>query len=174
MEHKLRAFVRVSVIMRIAFELLPLTAGAALASGQATLQELAVRTVAEVETRSVQDGRVSVKLVPADRVVPGDEVIYTLEIRNTGATALKTPVVVNPIPAHMIYVAGSASGPGADVSYSVDGGRTFDRAENLYVVGADGTQQLAKPNDYTHIQWKLRNILKSNSVAFAHFRAVVK
>ena len=144
------------------------------ASGQATLDSLAVRAVAEVETRSLQEGREVVKLAPANRVVPGDEVIYTLEIRNTGRAAAESPTVIYPVPNHLGYVAGSASGPGAEVSYSVDGGRTFDRPENLQLAGPDGQLRVANASDYTHIRWKLKNRLKSHSVAFARFRAVVK
>jgi uncharacterized repeat protein (TIGR01451 family) len=144
------------------------------ASGQATSNGLAIKAIAEVEIRSIQDGRETVKLAPADRVVPGDHVIYTLEVRNIGAAALHAPTVTHPIPAHMAYVANSATGPGAEVSYSVDGGNTFDRPENLHMVDAEGDLREAKPQDYTHIRWKLKNTLKSNSVAFTRFRAVVK
>src|ERR1700688_2129164 len=144
------------------------------ASGQATSRTLVIRAVAEVETITTQDGREVVKLAPADRVVPGDQVIYTLEIRNTGPTAVRDPTVTNPVPSHMAYIADSATGPGAEVSYSVDGGHRFDRPENLRVVDEDGHLRQAKDKDYTHIRWKLKNTLKSNSVAFARFRAVVK
>jgi hypothetical protein len=60
------------------------------------------------------------------------------------------------------------------VRYSVDDGHFFDRPENLVVRDADGHPRPAKAYDYTHIRWKLRNALKSKSVAFARFRAVVK
>src|SRR5580704_5566019 len=86
---------------------------AASAGGQVPGSPLAVRSIAEVETRSMVAGREVVKLVPADRVVPGDRVIYTLEVRNTGATAVDTPIVTHPVPEHMRYVADSAVGPGA-------------------------------------------------------------
>src|ERR1700736_1030894 len=108
------------------------------ASGQATSQALVIKAVAEVETRAVQDGREIVKLAPANRVVPGDQVIYTLEIRNTGPAAVHAPTITYPIPAYMAYVADSATGPGAEVNYSFDGGHVFDRPENLSMVGADG------------------------------------
>jgi uncharacterized repeat protein (TIGR01451 family) len=144
------------------------------ASGQATSQGLVVKAVAEVETRAVQDGRGIVKLAPANRVVPGDQVIYTLEIRNSGRAALREPVVTYAVPSHMMYVADSATGPGAEVRYSVDDGHHFDRPENLRVSDADGHFHPAKADDYTHIRWKLKNTLKSKSVAFARFRAVVK
>jgi uncharacterized repeat protein (TIGR01451 family) len=113
-------------------------------------------------------------LVPADRVVPGDEVFYTLEIRNTGSRPLPPPTVDFPIPEHMRYIANSAVGAGAEVSYSVDGGHTFDRPENLSVVPADGDARPATATDYTHIRWRLKHALQGKAMALARFRAVVK
>jgi uncharacterized repeat protein (TIGR01451 family) len=115
-----------------------------------------------------------VKLAPADRVVPGDLVLYTLEIRNVGPAPVTAPEVTRPVPAHMAYVADSATGPGAEVTYSVDGGHHFDRPENLQVADPDGHVRLAKSIEYTHIRWKLKNVLKVKSVAYARFRATVK
>ena len=114
------------------------------------------------------------KLVPADRVVPGDRVLYTLEVRNAAATPLDAPSISYAIPEHMHYVADSAVGPGAAVSYSVDGGRSFERAENLKVQESDGRLRPAVAADYTDIRWQLKNSLKPNSVAFVRFRALVK
>jgi len=133
-------------------------------SGQATLPRIDIRTIAEVETKVVEDGREIVRLLPANRVVPGDYVIYTIEIRNLGSTDAVAPTVTRPIPKHVAYIADSATGPGADISYSVDG-RTFDRPDGLYPATAA---------DYTHIRWQFKRTLKSKSVAFARFRAVVK
>lgn len=145
-----------------------------LASGQATLTQIDVRTVAEVETRTVEAGRAVVKLVPADRVVPGDQLIYTLEVRNVGSKAIAAAVVVKAVPEHMQYLPRSAAGPGADVTYSVDGGVSFDRPERLVVRGSDGAAHVAHAADYTHIRWQLKRALKPDSVAYARFRAVVK
>jgi len=147
---------------------------AAFAVGQVPGDPLAIRAIAEVEFRSRVAGREVVKLIPADRVVPGDRVIYTLEVRNTGATAVDTPIVTHPVPEHMRYVADSAVGPGAEVSYSVDGGQSFGRAENLQVLGVDGRPRAAVAADYTDIRWQFKNSLKANSVAFVRFRALVK
>ncbi len=147
---------------------------AAIAGGQTSAEPLAIRSIAEVESRSVEAGREVVKLIPADRVVPGDRVLYTLEVRNTGATAVEVPIITNPVPEHMRYVADSAVGPGALVSYSTDGGRSFDRAENLKVPGTDGLLRPAVAADYTHIRWQLKNSLKANSIVFVRFRALVK
>jgi uncharacterized repeat protein (TIGR01451 family) len=147
---------------------------AAVAAAQAPSGPLEIRAVAEVESKSMDRGREVVKLIPADRVVPGDRVLYTLEVRNSGAATVDAPIVVRPVPEHMRYVAGTAVGPGAEVTYSVDGGHTFDRAENLKVPGPDGNLRLAVAADYTHIRWQFKNSLKTNSMAFVRFRALVK
>lgn len=122
-------------------------------------------------TAAVRQGRA---LVPADRVVPGDEVFYTLEIRNTGSRQLPPPTVDFAIPEHMRYIADSAVGAGAEVSYSVDGGRTFDRPENLTVIPVGADPRLATPADYTHIRWRLKHALQAKAMALARFRAIVK
>ena len=59
------------------------------------------------------------------------------------ARRVRAPSVVYPIPEHMRYVADSAIGPGAEVSYSIDGGRSFDQPENLKVAGPAGAPRPA-------------------------------
>ncbi|HME38089.1 MAG TPA: hypothetical protein VKG63_03915 [Steroidobacteraceae bacterium] len=147
---------------------------AAIANAEEAVEPLSIKAIAEIESKSIVGGREVVKLVPADRVAPGDRVIYTLEVHNTGATALEAPTVTHPVPEHMRYVADTAVGPGAEVTYSVDGGLSFDRAENLQVRGADGRMRPAVAEDYTDIRWQLKNSLKANSTAFVRFRALVK
>jgi uncharacterized repeat protein (TIGR01451 family) len=147
---------------------------AAIAAAQTPSGPLEIRAVAEVESKSTERGREIVKLIPADRVVPGDRVLYTLEVRNSGAAVLDAPIVIQSVPEHMRYVADTAVGPGVEVTYSVDGGHTFDHAENLKVNGSDGKPRFALAADYTHIRWQLKNSLKVNSMAFVRFRALVK
>jgi uncharacterized repeat protein (TIGR01451 family) len=135
---------------------------------------LVVKAVAEVETRVFVGERETIKLAPATRVVPGDQVIYTLEVHNVTASAVHAPEITYAVPAHVAYMADSATGPGADVSYSADGGHVFDRPENLQVLLPDGKLHTAQASAYTHIRWDLKNPLKSNSTAYVRFRAVVK
>jgi uncharacterized repeat protein (TIGR01451 family) len=146
----------------------------AVAQAQVPGGALEIKSIAEVESRSVQSGHAVVKLIPADRVAPGDRVIYTLEVRNTDAAPIAAPIVTYAIPEHMRYVADSAVGPGAEVSYSVDAGRSFASADTLKVLGPDGRLRAAVAADYTDIRWQLKNSLKPNSVAFVRFRALVK
>jgi uncharacterized repeat protein (TIGR01451 family) len=151
-----------------------LAAGFALpAAGQAISDPIVIKAIAEIELPTLE-GHETSKLVPADRVVPGDRVFYTLEVRNTGAAAVASPIVTYPVPAHIQYLADTAVGPGTVVSFSVDGGRSFDTAENLKIKAEDGSLRAAVAADYTHIRWQLKKSLKVNSVAFVRFRALVK
>jgi uncharacterized repeat protein (TIGR01451 family) len=136
------------------------------AGAQSPTDSIVIRAIAEMESGG--------KLKAADRVVPGDRLIYTLEVSNAGATTVPAPTVTYPIPAHMWYVANSAVGPATDVSYSIDGGRSFDSAENLQVKTANGELRPAVAADYTHIRWQLNKSLKGKSVAFLRFRTIVK
>ena len=146
---------------------------AALAGAQAP-NPIAIKAIAEVELRIIEQGHETAKLAPADRVVPGDRVFYTLEVRNTDGAEVAAPAVTYPIPEHMQYVADSAIGPGAEVSFSVDGGRSFDSAENLKIRTPEGMLRAAVAADYTNIRWQLKKKLKGRAVAFVRFRALVK
>jgi len=134
-----------------------------------------LKTVAEIE-QPVTDaqGKQTTKLVPVEKVVPGNEVVYTVSATNVCNAAAERVVIDNPVPEHMTYVAKSAIGPGTDVTFSIDGGFNFDKAEALQVANADGSKRAAVPADYTHIRWVMRNPLKAGAVAFARFRAVLE
>jgi uncharacterized repeat protein (TIGR01451 family) len=135
---------------------------------------ISVRAIAEVEHSSPSPGGETTKVIPAERVVSGDTVIYTLEVRNTAPITVPRPVVTYAIPAHMTYTPDSAVGPGTEVTYSVDAGRSFDVPENLRMQEPGGQSRAATAADYTHIRWQLKNPLKANSVAFLRFRARAK
>jgi hypothetical protein len=138
-------------------------------SGNAHDEKIRVTLIAEVA-----GVRGNARLEPAERVVPGNEVVYTVEIRNTTSLPRPPPTVDYPVPEHMSYVADSAVGAGAEVTFSTDGGATFARPDALFVAGKDGQKRPAAASDYTHIRWQLKHILKPNAVAFARFRAIVK
>lgn len=65
----------------------------------------------------------------------GQVVYYTVKIRNPAATAAHNVVVTRPVPANTRYVAESAAAPGAVVSFSIDGGKTFAPARGLRLPG---------------------------------------
>jgi uncharacterized repeat protein (TIGR01451 family) len=108
--------------------------------------------------------------VPAVVFQQGQEIDYTVRITNPGAQAIENVTVVQPMPANTLYVAGSASGAGADIQFSVDGGQSFARPASLR--SARDPALTATPAEYTHIRWQLRYALAPKAVVLARFRAV--
>jgi uncharacterized repeat protein (TIGR01451 family) len=132
-------------------------------------------TVAAVlGTRTLSDGMRVKEWLPATDIRQGQVVYYTVKIRNPGAKAAHNVVVTKPVPVNTRYVAESAAAPGASVTFSIDGGKTFASARELLVRDARGTQRAAAPEVYTHIRWQMRYPLAPGAIAYARFRAVFR
>jgi uncharacterized repeat protein (TIGR01451 family) len=147
-----------------------------LASTTAFAQDKAcveLKTTAETEQEVVEQGRTVKRLVAAGKVVPGNEVVWTITARNVCDQAADNIVIANPVPEHMSYVAGTAMGTGADISYSLDG-KEFKRAAELTVLDADGTARAAHANEYRAIRWTYKAAFAPGATAFVRYRAVVK
>ena len=137
-----------------------------------TSPELVLRTVAEQVTEGADaDGQDISVLVPAERLTVDDELIYTVAFTNTSDTPLLSAELVYRVPRYMRYVTGSAIGPGTDISFSVDGGRTYGNPEELVIIDREGHRRLARAEDYTDIRWRLRYALDSGAMGYARFRA---
>ncbi len=145
-----------------------------LTSSVAMAQEagaIRIQTSADVEIIETDaSGETVTRLEPASKVVPGDIVIYTVSFSNTGSEPAENVVITNPVPRHMEYVDGTAFGPGADISFSIDGGQSWGAPEELVVTAADGSERPALASDYTDIRWILRNELQPGAQGFARFR----
>jgi uncharacterized repeat protein (TIGR01451 family) len=129
-----------------------------------------VRVSSNAPTRapgSTQE-RQTYRMVPAKLLSQGQVVYYTLRITNPTPVVANNVTVVQQVPSNTRYLPGSAVGPGADIEFSIDGGRTFARAEDLKL--EDGSSR-APPERYTHILWRLRNPLAPGALALARFRA---
>lgn len=143
--------------------------------------------IAEVREETNVAGRRVARLVPATVLREGQVVFYTVRILNRTSEPAREVVVVQRVPENTAYVPKSAGGPGAEITFSADGGQTFGKEGQLIVVEPalplsglpPGTirQPLtrpATPADYTHVRWRLRNPLAPGAVALARFRAVFK
>jgi uncharacterized repeat protein (TIGR01451 family) len=144
---------------------------------QATAQEtvaMETRLIAEVREESAASGNPARYFVPATLLEEGREVFYTVRIRNPGAEFARDVVVVQRIPQNTTYVPDSAAGPGAEISFSVDGGQSFGAEGQLTFTDQAGISRPATAQDYTHIRWRLRNPLAPGAVALARFRAIFR
>jgi uncharacterized repeat protein (TIGR01451 family) len=133
---------------------------------------IVLKSTAEVEQEVVgANGEKSKKLVAADKVVPGVEVVWTVTANNVCKQPSDKVTINNAVPAHMTYVANSATGPGADITYSLDG-QNFGPAEQLSVSESGGKRK-ARADEYKNIRWVFKNSLQPGSQAVAQFRAVL-
>ncbi len=161
---------------------------AALVATRATAADEAELTlIAEVREEVRVPGGQITRLVPATILEQGQEIFYTVRIRNPAAVAVSDMEVTQRIPENTVYVPDSATGPGVDVSISADGGRTFGKEGQISIVDQSALALMqatsldraaltrpAKPQDYTHIRWRLRNPLAPGAVALVRFRAVFR
>ena len=106
----------------------------------------------EVTVRNA-DGTQTVTREAADKVTPGDTVIYSLNYYNDEANPAENIVLIMPIPAEVKYMDGSADTDGTNTTYSVDGGKSFAGRDDLRVAQADGDKRAALAEDITHIRW---------------------
>ncbi len=111
--------------------------------------------------------------VPAERLNAGDEIHYTVRVHNPGKQAVDSVVVTKRLPFGVRYLRGSATGPAAEVQFSIDGGETYATPEMLARAAGGGKKGPRKPleNDYTHVRWVLRKPLGPASTALLRFRA---
>jgi len=147
---------------------------ATLAVSAAAETHLDVRTTVQKEETFINDaGEQQTRLVAADIVVPGEKVFYTITFRNISEESADNVVITNPIAADLLYVDGSGIGPGTDIQFSVDGGKTFASAEDLVVI-EDGVERAAEGRDFTHVRWVMKNDLEAGAEGTARFAAILE
>lgn len=173
-------------MLKAALRLAPLaaiTAGALFNPAQVAAQDLArspISLTSEVKIERVEvgaNGAEKVKLFsPNDiAVVPGDKVLFTLQVQNCGAEPAAGFVATNPLPAPVRFT--SVTEVWADVS--VDGGLTWGKLANLTVKTKDaaGTTEIeraAGPEDVTHVRWVFVDPIAAGAKKTISYRGVVK
>lgn len=80
-------------------------------------------------------------------VEPGDTITYTITYNNTGTDNATNVVIIDAVPTGTTYITGTASGTGTTITYSHDGGSTYNSSETPPV---------------THINWT-RGILTNGT-----------
>ena len=145
------------------------------AGSQAFAQQkgcIELKSTAQIEQEVVDaKGAKSKQLVEATKVVPGVEVVWTVTASNVCKQPSDAVTINNAVPEHMTYVANTASGPGADIAYSVDG-KTFAKSGDLTVQDGGATRK-ARADEYKHIRWVFKDPLQPGASTIASFRAVL-
>lgn len=121
-----------------------------------------------------KDGKVQKKRQPVTTALPGSEITYVISYRNTGTKPATEVVVNNPVPAAMVYQAGSAEGAGTRPEVSVDGGKQYGALDALRVKAPDGSQRAARGEDVTHVRWTVLGAVAPGKDGSVSYRAIVK
>jgi uncharacterized repeat protein (TIGR01451 family) len=133
-----------------------------------------LKAVAEMEqTVKAADGSQSKQLIVVAKTVPGDEIVWTTTAHNLCDKPADKVVIDLPVPEHMNFVADSAFGKGAQISYSVDG-KEFKAATELRVRATDGTSRAARAEDVRHVRWIMVSAIAPQDTALVRFRATVQ
>lgn len=149
--------------------------GMLLAAAHSSWAQSPVSLKSTVETERMvkqADGQMLAKRSPVKSAVPGEEVIYTNTFSNVGTKPAADLVLTNPIAADLRLK--KAWGEGAAITYSVDGGKTYNLPEQLKVPGKDGQLRAAKPDDYTHVRWVMQSALATGASTAVGFNAAVR
>lgn len=137
--------------------------------------DIRLTTLALVEkTVSTDGGRTEIRQVPAEKVVPGTDVIFATHYKNIGNHPVEHAVITNPIPADMVYKEGSARGAGTEVTFSVDGGKSYHPVADLFIYDSAGRKYPARPQDYTNIRWTFETVIPPGAEGDVSFTAVLQ
>jgi uncharacterized repeat protein (TIGR01451 family) len=148
------------------------------ASAPAAVQadgDIVVQSIAETEVEVTNKaGRKEKKRQPVTLAVPGSQVIYITRFTNKGTKPAGNVVINNPIPENTVFVGGSAFGASTAITYSVDGGKSYDLSNKLTKKIPGGTERPATSSDYTHIRWRYVGELAPGKRGEVGFRVIIK
>ena len=111
-------------------------------------------------TEERANGSEEKRFVEARRLEAGEEIYYTIRVRNPGKEPVTDIVVTKRMPFGVDYVAGSAAGPACDVEFSADNGATFSPG--------------GKSGEFTHVRWVFQRPLAPGATALLRFRATFR
>lgn len=136
-----------------------------------------LKTTAVKEVTLKQQGKTMTKRIPLDKANPGDVVVYTITYSNPGNGPILDAVIVNPVPEGVSYIADTAEGKGADITCSIDKGRTWQKPPVMIdFKKPDGSleKKPASPDMYTHIKWAIKKPVAPGQSGEVSFKVTVK
>lgn len=139
--------------------------------------EIELKQTATKQTTVVENGQTVVRQVPAEEAAPGETVLFTLAVSNRGDEAATNLVFDNPIPAEAAYTNGSAKGENAEITFSIDGGKSYKMPAMLTyeLTLPDGRveKRVASPEQYTHLRWTVPTLPQGTSTEL-QFSATIR
>ena len=156
---------RITIALIAAASILTSVSASALTAKQSVEKEIVVQ---------MPDGTESITRAPAELVVPGERVVYTLSYTNDAAEPATDLVLTMPVPSEIKYLDESATTDDAKVVYSADGGQSFASRAGLRTTGADGNIRTATSEDITHIRWTVAGPLAVGETGTLSYKGILK
>jgi len=120
-----------------------------------------------------KNGTEQIKWNKAVLVTPGDVVKYVDIVSNNTEQNITQLKISNPVDANLEYIVDTARGENnSTVLYSVDGGKSYDTPDHLYI-GKGKDKRLAMPKEYNSIQWTIAQVDANSSIP-VEFQAKLK
>jgi uncharacterized repeat protein (TIGR01451 family) len=163
---------------RIVWQLAAAAGAGAILAGTAAAQTadrgcIELKTTAEITQSYVDDaGKTATRLVPITKVVPGDQVMWTIVASNVCGKPAADVAITNAVPEHMHYIGDTAFGPGSAIEFSLDG-KSFAPPQSLTVPAADGGKRTARADEYSAIRWVLGRPIGPSETLMVRYRAIV-
>ena len=135
-----------------------------------------ISAMKEVVTRDPQ-GQEKVALAPAEASGQGDTLVYEIAYTNKGDVPALNARVVDPIPSGTTLVAESWSADNADMTVSVDGGKTFSTypvQQSVTLPDGSKSTKNVEPASYTYLAWTAKEPLAPGATRKARFKVVVR
>lgn len=155
-----------SIFAKIAF-----ATGFVLATSPANAAPGAVSLQGDVKLDKlvVASGSTRHVLVTPQKVVPGDQLVFSTNYKNNGSAPVEHFVVTNPLPKGVTYSNEGAAGS----AVSVDGSKTWGVLETLKVPDGKGVLRPAQSNDVTHVRWTVA-VIAPGATGAVSYHAVVR
>lgn len=115
------------------------------------------------------NGRLRRTLEAASRAAPGDRMIVILHWRNDGAHPVRSFAASR---AALRGLTPDFAAPGLEAS--IDGGRSWDRFDRLWLPTPLGGVRRAVAEDVTHVRWSLPDAARPGEAGRLSFRSVAR
>jgi len=150
--------------------LITISTGLLLAQGT---PELSLRINEEKVNMKADEAAGKVKIIYS----PGDTIRYTIIAKNIGDGIMSEARVVDPIPAGTSYIAESATGEAADITFSINAGQIYLEWPPTYTVRDTAGKTVVKkatPKMITNIKWQISEPLEPGSEKKLSFDVLVE
>ena len=152
-----------------------LLSAAVLSSVSLSAQALTAQQTVQKETTVVAaDGSISTVRETAEKIVPGERIVYSLNYENDAAAPANDIVLTMPIPPEVKFIEGTADAPQTNVTYSADGGESFSSRQSVMLIDNSGNIRAASADELTHIRWTVPGPIPAGDSGALSFSASVR